>query len=115
MWNWYSNAAICLAYLADVEHGNDNAVAESFSQSEWFNRGWTLQELLAPRDLLFLDAQWNLIGRRSYTNAIQRQVHEDYDLEFPYSWQYRGNDRYVPEVTRYRAPSHIKTFLSSIC
>ena len=33
--------------------------------SRWFTRGWTLQELIAPRFLLFLDRSWRDIGGRA--------------------------------------------------
>ncbi|KAI4949401.1 hypothetical protein J4E91_005140 [Alternaria rosae] len=33
-----------------------------------FTRGWTLQELIAPRDIQFYDAKWNFIGLK--TNLI---------------------------------------------
>lgn len=33
--------------------------------SEWFSQGWTLQVLLAPRDMVFFDKEWNAIGTRS--------------------------------------------------
>ncbi|KAK4495101.1 hypothetical protein PRZ48_013428 [Zasmidium cellare] len=33
-----------------------------FSKSRWFTRGWTLQELLAPKDVLFLDRNLAKIG-----------------------------------------------------
>ena len=33
--------------------------------SRYFRRGWTLQELLAPQQLLFVDQVWNTIGSRS--------------------------------------------------
>lgn len=35
-----------------------------FTQSEWFSRGWTLQELIAPKQLEFFDSQWRRIGDR---------------------------------------------------
>ena len=31
----------------------------------WFSRGWTLQELIAPRDLWFYDKDWTSLGSRS--------------------------------------------------
>ena len=43
MFKWYSNAEVRLAYLADVEAVDD---LEKFKVSEWFRRGWTLQERL---------------------------------------------------------------------
>lgn len=37
----------------------------TFIKSEWFCRGWTLQELLAPEDLRFYDRDWNYLGDKS--------------------------------------------------
>ena len=42
---------VCLAYLADVKTGDN---LEAFKWSEWFRRGWTLQELVAPWTVVFL-------------------------------------------------------------
>ena len=33
-----------------------------FSNSCWFKRGWTLQELIAPNKIIFYDGRWNEIG-----------------------------------------------------
>jgi len=33
-----------------------------FIKSRWFTRGWTLQELLAPREVVFLNKDWVEIG-----------------------------------------------------
>lgn len=60
MYEWYQNALICYAYLSDVFRRN----ISQFQKSAWFSRGWTLQELLAPKDILFFDCQWNFLGRR---------------------------------------------------
>lgn len=35
-----------------------------FSKNRWFTRGWTLQELLAPKDILFLDRNLVKIGTK---------------------------------------------------
>lgn len=37
---------------------------DALGRSEWFTRGWTLQELLAPAKVLFFDQHWNFIGQR---------------------------------------------------
>lgn len=50
MFELYRSAELCLAHLADVETAEDRS---GFEKSEWFKRGWTLQELLAPRIVLF--------------------------------------------------------------
>jgi hypothetical protein len=61
MFAWYKNSARCYAYLSDVLVAN---ITETFSKSRWFTRGWTLQELLAPMDVIFYDQQWSEIGTR---------------------------------------------------
>ncbi|KAF0635540.1 hypothetical protein FPSE5266_20371 [Fusarium pseudograminearum] len=60
MFSWYKNSAICYAYLADVNPGD----LPSFSTSRWFTRGWTLQELLAPKSLIFFAKDWSVFGTR---------------------------------------------------
>jgi hypothetical protein len=65
MFRWYRNAAICYAHLADVPPGDLLSGAKSaFSTSRWFTRGWTLQELLAPLNLRFYNADWACIGSK---------------------------------------------------
>ncbi|KAK7216126.1 hypothetical protein V2G26_004129 [Clonostachys chloroleuca] len=67
MYNYYRDSAVCLVYLSDVDAGGgDNNVTraeilERVSRSRWFLRGWTLQELLAPRTRHFYDQSWNFI------------------------------------------------------
>lgn len=71
MYAWYEKSAICYAYLADVDNGSD--LLAGLQQSRWFTRGWTLQELLAPIFVLFLDRYWVEIGSRySLQPIIQR-------------------------------------------
>ncbi|OBZ74471.1 hypothetical protein A0H81_05276 [Grifola frondosa] len=48
MFAWYRNADLCYAYLDDVSY-NNGSVGLDFSRSKWFSRGWTLQELIAPK------------------------------------------------------------------
>jgi hypothetical protein len=59
MFRWYSNAAVCYAYLSDV-----HLVTKDISSSRWFTRGWTLQELIGPRDVKFFTSNWELIGTK---------------------------------------------------
>ena len=68
MFMWYESAEICYAYLADVV-GLDFPDAKSDSDSEfvksrWFTRGWTLQELIAPSAVVFLNKFWGVLGTR---------------------------------------------------
>lgn len=71
MYRWYRNADVCYAYLADVDSHEDPGGADSsFRKSAWFTRGWTLQELLAPRVIYFYDANWREIGSRESLVSI---------------------------------------------
>ena len=59
MFKWYQNAVECYAYLRDVPSGLNQAARDTFiGESEWFTRGWTLQELLAPTKLEFVTNEW---------------------------------------------------------
>jgi len=58
MYSWYQGAGVCYAYLADVPRF-------SFMDSRWFERGWTLQELIAPRYVEFYAADWSELGTKS--------------------------------------------------
>ncbi|KAL8881716.1 MAG: hypothetical protein Q9192_007736 [Flavoplaca navasiana] len=68
MFKWYQSAEECVVYLSDVSLGdqevNNQDFQDSFSASSWFTRGWTLQELLAPRKSIFYDTDWNEIGSK---------------------------------------------------
>lgn len=37
---------------------------EQFCESSWFKRGWTLQELLAPKNIRFYNRTWHFIGTK---------------------------------------------------
>ncbi|KAG8164126.1 hypothetical protein KVR01_006044 [Diaporthe batatas] len=67
MFNWYHAAAVCYVYLFDVtwnEADDPDGSHEQFVGSKWFTRGWTLQELLAPKDIEFYDRDWQYIGSK---------------------------------------------------
>jgi hypothetical protein len=73
MYRWYQTAAICYAYLADVTYlpFDVEKTQDAFRESEWFSRGWTLQELVAPRILRFFDKAWTHFGtKRSFGSEI---------------------------------------------
>jgi hypothetical protein len=52
MYKWYRRAAICITYLAETEK------LTNMHLDPWFTRGWTLQELLAPRVIKFYNRHW---------------------------------------------------------
>ncbi|KAE9379683.1 HET-domain-containing protein, partial [Stipitochalara longipes BDJ] len=60
MFSWYKNSTICYVFMDDVtEHTCENLVG-----SKWFTRGWTLQELIAPSNVVFYDSLWNRLGTK---------------------------------------------------
>jgi Heterokaryon incompatibility protein (HET) len=67
MFNWYRWAQVCYVYLEDLsdeylERSKDPAF--SFRWCRWFKRGWTLQELLAPEQVLFYGNKWRYVGSK---------------------------------------------------
>ncbi|RYP18613.1 hypothetical protein DL765_003820 [Monosporascus sp. GIB2] len=65
MFRWYRHAYRCYAYLSDVPGDDDPRKPESkFRTSRWFGRGWTLQELLAPKHLRFYNSAWGYLGTK---------------------------------------------------
>jgi hypothetical protein len=59
MYRWYQEAEICFAYLTDIE-SRKNAIKDSV----WLTRGWTLQELIAPKNVSFHDRNWVFLGTK---------------------------------------------------
>ena len=80
MFRWYHHAEKCYVYLSDVSVGTDDkhhATVETwqsdFQKSRWFTRGWTLQELLAPKSVHFFSREGKWLGDR---HTLERQIHE---------------------------------------
>ena len=72
MYSWYAKAQVCYAFLDDLKPGlrldgksADLQDEQHLSTSRWFSRGWTLQELIAPVEVMFYAADWMYIGARS--------------------------------------------------
>lgn len=63
MYAWYRDAQVCYVYLSDVD-AEDAFEKRQFHSSRWFTRGWTLQELLAPKEVIFYASDWTQIGTR---------------------------------------------------
>ncbi|KAI0372741.1 HET-domain-containing protein [Pilatotrama ljubarskyi] len=75
MYEWYAAADVCFAYLYDVsdkEHPKKHT--SSFRQSKWFRRGWTLQELIAPKSLEFVSAEWRFIGTKASLAQVVEEI-----------------------------------------
>lgn len=65
MFKWYSDAAVCYAFLIDLPEDVKLPITDSnvLARCKWFSRGWTLQELLAPREIVFFNTAWKKVNR----------------------------------------------------
>ncbi|KAL4726965.1 hypothetical protein ACLX1H_005864 [Fusarium chlamydosporum] len=78
MFKWYQQASVCYVLLSDFDITLSYGFFDtptgrvvsieysdtSFLSSRWFTRGWTLQELIAPRCVNFFDKSWVKFGSR---------------------------------------------------
>ena len=78
MFRWYQQACKCYVFLADVHaepssYDQDRSLwLENFRQSKWFKRGWTLQELLAPKTVEFFSSLGTKLGDKA---SLEQEVH----------------------------------------
>jgi hypothetical protein len=80
MFRWYQDATKCYVYLPDVSQpcsvsaDKSNVAWElAFQKSEWFTRGWTLQELVAPASVDFFSREGKLVGNKT---SLEQQICE---------------------------------------
>jgi len=72
MFRWYRNSHMCIVFLSDT--ANLTALQESSQTRKgrvvdnWFLRGWTLQELLAPSQVKFYGENWKPLIPLSTSN-----------------------------------------------
>ena len=83
MFNWYRNSKICIVHLAGTTRLLD------LGQDPWFMRGWTLQELLAPKRVKFFRKSWQHIALDSIKN------NKDSDFKVPL-WQIISSITRIP-------------------
>ncbi|CAH0038227.1 unnamed protein product [Clonostachys solani] len=62
MYKYYQHAKQCYVYLSDLPMGA--SILEELPHCKWFSRGWTLQELIAPKDVIFFNEAWDCIGTK---------------------------------------------------
>lgn len=115
MFRWYRKSKVCFAYLEDIceeprrmireVQPNSREMTASpspeparslLSNSRWFTRGWTLQELIAPKTVYFYDSSWNEIGEKrqlekeiSEITGINSNVLHDYNSMYTESIAHR--------------------------
>lgn len=62
MYRWYEKAKLAIAFISDWKTDVGESTLE---RCRWFTRGWTLQELIAPREMSFYDSNWTLCGTKT--------------------------------------------------
>ncbi|KAK4183664.1 vegetative incompatibility protein HET-E-1 [Podospora australis] len=100
MFHWYEEAAVCYVFLpwpwgltfthADLvpDANGDIDLVSALPKCRWFVRGWTLQELIAPKDVRFYDSNWEYRGNKSdlaglvesITNIPETVLRKEVDL-----------------------------------
>ncbi|KFY30267.1 hypothetical protein V493_02047 [Pseudogymnoascus sp. VKM F-4281 (FW-2241)] len=77
MFKWYTDAVVCYAWLADLPAGSSLSLGDpnsSFKNCRWFTRGWTLQELIAPKELRFYDQEWSIRGTKANLSDVVSHI-----------------------------------------
>jgi tetratricopeptide (TPR) repeat protein len=83
MFEWYRKAVRCYVFLSDVSVSSATEAAQRsswealFRESDWFTRGWTLQELIAPVSVEFFSREGQRIGDKT---SLDRLLHDITDI-----------------------------------
>ncbi|KAG1785642.1 heterokaryon incompatibility protein-domain-containing protein, partial [Suillus plorans] len=75
MFVWYHHAALTIVYLSDVPPSSESGALE---KSVWNKRGWTFQELMASKCILFYQKDWTLyLNNRSPNHKHSNEIIEE--------------------------------------
>ena len=99
MFRWYQASERCFVYLSGLTQTRDDpSWKDAFKRHRWFTRGWTLQELVAPRSVEFFNKDGIWLGdKRSLEEivheitgiavlALQGRAIVDFDAEERFKW-----------------------------
>ncbi|XXH06186.1 hypothetical protein Hte_012632 [Hypoxylon texense] len=84
MFKWYHKSSFCVVYLADVTWTSNMSRKElkrQLGNSRWLERAWTLQELIAPKEIRFYNREWNYMDTKAgLVDEIDEITHIDYRI-----------------------------------
>lgn len=78
-YRWYENAGVCYVYFEDYPEGHHDASSDlgehpdtwTLQNTRWVTRGWTLQELIAPKTVQFYTKDWLPMGEKRDPSVCQ--------------------------------------------
>ncbi|KAG2361793.1 hypothetical protein BDR07DRAFT_1100042 [Suillus spraguei] len=78
MFVWYRHSALTIVYLCDVPPSSRPG---ALARSVWNKQGWTFQEFVAPKAVVFYQKDWSLyLGDRSFNHkespAIMKELED---------------------------------------
>jgi hypothetical protein len=86
MYRWYQRSTSCIIRLEDCTkewpaidwegYRLSDSVLSSLRCIKWFTRGWTLQELIAPKQADFYDRDWDHICDKFAAVNVLREITE---------------------------------------
>lgn len=80
MFRWYENATRCYVFLSDVSAPTMTDLRQRsdweapFRASQWFTRGWTLQELIAPVSVEFFSCEGQRLGDKMTLDKLVYEI-----------------------------------------
>lgn len=80
MFSWYRNSARCYVYLPTISAADFASSDQfragweaAFRANDWFTRGWTLQELVAPTSVEFFSKEGSRLGDK---HGLLQLIHD---------------------------------------
>ncbi|KAB8236613.1 uncharacterized protein BDW43DRAFT_298188 [Aspergillus alliaceus] len=75
MYASYQDATLCYTYLSDVPTNVNTKYPDSESAcSRWFLLGFTLQEPLAPKEVILLPSEWKVLEKKTGLYEILTKI-----------------------------------------
>ncbi|CAO2654513.1 Nn.00g112460.m01.CDS01 [Neocucurbitaria sp. VM-36] len=116
MYRYYKDSKKCYVYLSDVLTGRWDCNPPqdwkaSFANSRWFTRGWTLQELIAPKSVEFFSNEGKHLGSKHtmaeevsditsvHVQALRGAALSQFSVEERMSWASKRNTKRAEDAT----------------